>query len=293
MPNDTQSFQELSYNAQKEHWIRDASTPERLKIHQGWFREDTVDFWRHERMSEAVFECLVGARSDRWLTVGDGRYGLDAIRMVRRGFSDVTASDLSDHLLQISLQAGALQKISAENAERLSFTDRSFDYVLCKESFHHFPRPMLALYEMLRVACKGIVLIEPQDAYVDMPILSGDHKATYESDGNYVYTLSRREVEKVALGLDLPAVAFKNLYDIFDPALTDELAQESNPNFTAFRARVQDIEARCARMELKHNMLLAVIFVTMPTEQEITRFSALGWSFEKLTRNPYITQAAP
>ena len=292
MSHNTQSFQELSYHAQKEHWIRDAATPERLKVHQGWFREDTVDFWRHERMSEAVFECLVNARADRWLTVGDGRYGLDAIRMVRRGFSDVTASDLSDHLLQVSRQAGALQKISAENAERLSFADRSFDYVLCKEAFHHFPRPMLALYEMLRVACKGIVLIEPQDAYVDMPTLSGEHKATYESDGNYVYTLSRREVEKVALGLDLPAVAFKSIYDIFDPALTDELAQEGNPLFAAFRARVHDIEARCERMELKHNMLLAMIFVAMPGDQEIARFSERGWSFQKLDRNPYISQAA-
>lgn len=288
MAQNNQNFQELSYNAQKEHWIRDAATPERLNVHQGWFREDTVDFWRHERMSEAVYQCLLNARADRWLTVGDGRYGLDAIRMLRRGFSDVTASDLSDHLLQVSLKAGALKKISAENAEKLSFADCSFDYVLCKESFHHFPRPMLALYEMLRVASKGIVLIEPQDAHIDMPTLSGKHAAGYEADGNYVYTLSRREVEKVALGLDLPAVAFKNLYDVFDHNLTDELAQEDNPQFIAFRNRVLDLEERCARMELKHNVLLAVIFITMPTEEEIQQFTKRSWSFEKLDRNPFI-----
>jgi len=44
MANDSANFQDLSYDAQKQHWIRDASTPERLRVHQGWFREDTIDF---------------------------------------------------------------------------------------------------------------------------------------------------------------------------------------------------------------------------------------------------------
>jgi len=244
-------------------------------------------------MSEAVFECLADTRAERWLTVGDGRYGLDAIRMLRRGFGDVTATDLSDHLLKVSHDAGALKKISAENAEHLRFPDRAFDFVLCKEAFHHFPRPMLALYEMLRVACKGVVLIEPQDAYVDLPTLSGAHAAHYEADGNYVYSLSRRELEKVALGLNLPAVAFKNIYDVFDQSLTDEPAHDDNPRFVAFRERVQELEARCERMELKHNMLLAVVFTAMPGEPDIRRFVERGWTFERLQRNPFLTQGTP
>jgi SAM-dependent methyltransferase len=283
-------FQELSYETQTAHWLNDGITPDRLLIHQSWFREDTIDFWRHERMNEAVFKCLIHTQSDRWLTVGDGRYGLDAIRMVRRGFSDVTATDLTDHLLKISFDAGLLKKISAENAEKLSFSDSSFDFVLCKEAFHHFPRPMLALYEMLRVACKGVVFIEPLDQYIDIPILGGKHSAGYEADGNYVYTLSRREVEKAALGLNLPAVAFKNICDTFDPGLTSELALESNPDFISFRNKLIDIEARCEKMELQYNVLMAVIFITMPNESEIKFFTELGWSFEKLDRNPFVKQ---
>jgi SAM-dependent methyltransferase len=286
--DEIKQFQELSYERQTQHWLDDGATPERLLIHQSWFREDTIDFWRHKRMNEAVFKCLIHTQTDRWLTVGDGRSGLDAIRMVRRGFSDVTATDLTDHLLKISFDAGLLKKISAENAEKLSFSDSSFDFVLCKEAFHHFPRPMLALYEMLRVARKGVVLIEPQDAYIDLPILSGKHSAGYESDGNYVYTLSRREVEKVALGLNFPAVAFKNIYDIFDSSLTNEFAAESNPKFIAFLNQVLDSEVRCEKAELKYNILMAVIFMTMPDESEICAFDELGWSFEKLDRNPFI-----
>lgn len=39
--------------------------------------------------------------------------------------------------------------------------DDAFDYVLCKDSYHHMPRPMIALYQMLRVARRAVVLIEP------------------------------------------------------------------------------------------------------------------------------------
>ena len=73
----------------------------------------------------------------------------------------------------------------------------------------------LALYEMIRVSSKAVVLIEPQDGYIDLPIGKGKHLATYEDSGNYVYTLSKRELEKVALGLGLPAVATKNICDVF------------------------------------------------------------------------------
>ncbi len=282
-----QRFHELSYELQRQHWIDDGASPERLRVHESWFREDHIDFWRHERMYEAVFECLSHSKLQPWLTLGDGRYGLDAIRMMRRGFQDVMATDLGDQLLRISFEAGALKKYSAENAEKLSFTDQSFDYVLCKESFHHFPRPMLALYEMLRVARKGVVLIEPQDPYIDFPVMPGKRSAAYESDGNYLYSLSRAELEKVALGLNLPAVAFKNIYDIFRTGLELEPATDSNPVFLSFKEQVRDLEARCEKGESKYNVLMAVIFQEMPEDDTIAVFLERGWTVDKLERNPF------
>lgn len=281
-------FHELSYQRQAQHWVDDGAKLGRLDVHKSWFREDTIDFWRHNRMYEAVFHCLSDSRALKWLTIGDGRYGLDAIRMTRRGFVDVTASDLTDHLLKVSCAAGLLEKISAENAEKLSFADRTFDYILCKESFHHFPRPMLALYEMLRVARKGVLFIEPQDSYIDLPTVGGEHNASYEADGNYVYSMSRRELEKVALGINLPAIAFKNVFDIFRPGLENELAAESNPAFLAFQREVFDIESRCSLREVKYNTLLAVVFIELPTAVEESQFIQRGWTFKKLERNPYI-----
>jgi len=38
---------------------------------------------------------------------------------------------------------------------------KSFDLVLCKEALHHLARPVLGLYEMLRVCRQRAVAIEP------------------------------------------------------------------------------------------------------------------------------------
>ncbi|MCX7986598.1 MAG: class I SAM-dependent methyltransferase, partial [Bacteroidales bacterium] len=62
-------------------------------------------------------------------------------------------------------------KYRKENAEQLSVPDNSYDYVSCREALHHFPRPYLALYEMLRVSKKGIIIIEPIDILAKMPII--------------------------------------------------------------------------------------------------------------------------
>lgn len=262
-------------------WLDDLEKPGRQEIHASWFRTDTIDYWRHERMYEGVFRCLHHTCNDRWLTIGDGRYGLDAIRMTWKGFADVTASDLDCGLLQVSSDAGRLKSFSRQDAERLSYGDKSFDYLLCKEAYHHFKRPMLALYEMVRVAAKGVVLVEPQDPYIDLPVYGRPHQHLFEEDGNYIYTLSRREMEKVALGLGLPAVAFKNICDLTVPEAESQTASAENPVFYDLVRRVSILEERCARGEDKYSMLLAVLFVEVPSEVTVLHFEENGWYLEQ------------
>jgi SAM-dependent methyltransferase len=49
------------------------------------------------------------------------------------------------------------------NGEALPYASRSFDLVLCKEALHHLARPVLGLYEMLRVCRHRAVIVEPWD----------------------------------------------------------------------------------------------------------------------------------
>ena len=52
-------------------------------------------------------------------------------------------TDISSNLLKEAKDIGYISKYKQENAESLSFQDDEFDYVFCKESYHHFPRPMM------------------------------------------------------------------------------------------------------------------------------------------------------
>lgn len=102
-----------------------------------------------------------------WLTVGDGRYGTDGHALMNMGVKNVHCSDISDTSLKIGNAEGFIGDYSAQNAEALEFSDNQFDYVLCKEAFHHFPRPVIALDEMFRVANKAVIVIEPRDVLID------------------------------------------------------------------------------------------------------------------------------
>jgi hypothetical protein len=115
-----------------------------------------------ELNNQTRFAYLLSAASDNviesfplssWLTIGDLRYGSDANFLKRSGAGRVVVSDLSDTRLKIAKDFGFVDEISAENVEKLSFDDNEIeiDFVLCKESFHHFPRSFMGLHEMLNL----------------------------------------------------------------------------------------------------------------------------------------------
>ena len=183
------------------------------KKSETWFLKDTVDYWRHERIRDSILPLIDYFPKSSWLTIGDGRYGTDANYLLGKGLN-VCATDIQDRLLKISNKRGFIGGYSKQNAESLSFRDNQFDFVYCKESYHHFPRPAIAVYEMLRVSRIGIVLQEPKDnllydsvlqiifnklvkiKYRIMGLKKKDNN--FEESGNYVYKLSRRELEKYA-----------------------------------------------------------------------------------------------
>ena len=195
-----------------------------------WFDEGTIDAWRHRRMYQLLDPLFRWFPEANWLTIGDGRFGKDAHYLREKGLK-VLATDISDVLLKEGFQMGYIDKYSKQNAEALTFSDNEFDFVLCKETYHHLPRPMIALYEMLRVAKKGVVLIEPTDTFFYSTFSESlsrllknilktflnktTEKHRYEEVGNYIYTISKREIEKVLLGMNLKIFAYKGLNDYY------------------------------------------------------------------------------
>ena len=291
-------FHDASYRKHERHFERDLSDPERLAIGRSWFDTTTTDYWRHARAYEGAAMFQPDPDS-RWLTVGDGRYGLDAIRLRGIGFRNVLPTDISSTLLERAKQEGRIDNYAVENAEALSFGDETFDYVFCKESYHHFPRPALALYQMLRVARKAVILVEPNDLRAT-PLSRGKHAvknllmgrrhydaSNYEDSGNYIYSISRREVEKVALGMNFPAVASKSLASSYVAGCEFEPGTWRNATYRRIRLRcfMQDVLAVLALHD--RPLLMSVIFKQPPTAAIVEAMSKSGWSLQRLPRNPH------
>lgn len=83
----------------------------------------------------------------------------------------VVGVDISDYALKLAKKnCVSLKNVSLKkgSVEQLPFKDGVFDAVVCKDSFHHFNDPSLAIREMTRVLKKGGVLYL-QDLKRDLP----------------------------------------------------------------------------------------------------------------------------
>jgi len=270
---------------------RNLSDPEVVKLHSYHFQNETdnLDVWRQHRLMEPVLDRMQFARNHSWLTVGDGAYGLEAIRMGRKGFTDVLPTDIDGKLLEVSKTKGLIKEYKVENGEKMSFADDSFDYVLCKDSYHHMPRPLIALYEMIRIARKAVVLIEPQDPWIDDPVMPGPQIAGYESVGNYVYTISKRELVKVSQSLELPVYGFKSIFDYCPPNIEQIPVHPTSPKFIEYMRLIIEGQDRVTKGIEKGGMLFAVLFKTAPTQFELSSFlsGSNGWQLTSFPGNPH------
>lgn len=233
--------------------------------------------------------------NEKWLTVGDFS-GIDAAYIKKKGGYSV-ASDLSLKTLQEDvLPLGLIDECSIQNVEKISFNDNSFDYVCCKEAYHHFPRPAIGFYEMIRVAKKGVIVIEPNDIGISYPILSfvrnilgrintsllktiWKNQYSYEIVGNYVYKISFREFEKMAVGLDLPMIAVKG----FNSAM----GARWQPKYIQFIKRnLNDILCKLTIIPYQH--LSIIVFKELPNLDTIKNLKSSNYRIYSLPKNPYI-----
>ncbi len=286
-----------------------------------WKRRDTADYWRHKRKYENLTPIIKNDKQAKWLTLGDGRFGSDA-RYLEENGADVLASDLNIEILQKANESGYITKFAKVNAEKLQFEENSFDYILCKESYHHFPRPMVALAEMCRVAKKAVVLIEPQDQdiftrtrikkfpakdllwrsvvnFLRVKVLGKspiavvgeiereDFFPCYEEMGNYVYEVSKPEILKVCYGQNFEAVAFKDLNDHYIDGGEVELANNDSAIFRELKSEIEKMDKRCEAGIQNYNYIVVVIFKTLPDDKILQDLVKHGFEYKKLTKNPH------
>jgi Methyltransferase domain len=293
-------FHEISYACHAQGFASYLIEPKRQKIAARWYDLTNADAWCQERAYE-IAHHLGGVPEEKWVTIGDGRFGLDSIRLVAHGANSALATDIDESLLRAAKAQGNLYDYRVENAESLTFADKSFDYAFCKEALLQCPRPALALYEMLRVAKKGVILVEPNDR-INSPLriargfcsrLLGRPKAhvdanAYAEEGNYVFSISAREIEKIALAVNIPQLALKGLNDAYQPGL--EFEDSNSVRGRQMRRKIAFRDMLC-RLGLDTPMfLMAAIFHVPVTRGQRTSMENAGWNFVDLPRNPYIKE---
>ncbi len=262
----------------------------------------TIGKWLQEIFFKSLNPLLVD-KNGTWLTLGDA-YGFDAQYILQAG-NKAIASDLNTDFLAIAKNQQVITDFSVQNAEAMSYPNHAFDYILCKESYHHFPRPYAALYEMVRVAKKGFILMEPQDPILKMPFLLGlmnvistfsdqlskklwKNRFSYEPVGNFVYKIAERELEKFAAGLNLPMVAFKKLNpNFYFEGANETLANKRSVKFLSiyFKKRTRDFLSKMGIIPAQ--VLCAIVFKTMPNDSTLEELKRTGYRIIKIPNNPY------
>jgi hypothetical protein len=296
------NFQEKSHDAQKAHL-------EKLAV-------NSVEDFLYILKNKDCFALQIQYRTlsllspfftikSNWLTIGDYN-GIEANFLKDNG-QNATASDISDSFLTEIHKQGFISEYKIVNVERIPFDDNSFDYVFCREAYHHFPRAYLGLYEMIRVAEKAAILIEPIDILSKMPILLffknifdrfsptfinkiWKNRFSFEPVGNYVFKISEREVEKVAMGIGMSCIAFKGI-NVFNshksyPESREVPLNKKFWNKVIFKLKISDL--LCFLTLIPHNSLCSVLFKNLPDESLVNNLKKNGFKVIFLPKNPYL-----
>lgn len=95
-----------------------------------------------------------------------GGVGGEGSFLANEGFRFVTVSDFSRNSIDLAKQFDPRLDTLLLDAEKMTVPDESFDLVLVQDGLHHLRRPILGLTEMLRVARRAVVVIEPHHGLV-------------------------------------------------------------------------------------------------------------------------------
>jgi SAM-dependent methyltransferase len=134
--------------------------------------------------------------------------GLEGTVLADAGFGRVTVSDLSPAGVEAALTRDPRLQGRVLNAEDTGLPDGSFDVVVVQDGLHHLRRPVGGFTEMLRLARRAALFLEPHDAWSGRRL--GREWETNGPSTNYVFRWSRSLVDDVAksyLGPD----SFENL----------------------------------------------------------------------------------
>lgn len=238
-------------------------------------------FWRNNRGLK-ILNCL--SRNTSWLVIGDGRSEMLSYLLKANGFKRTMPADIMDDCLKIAYRMDLINDYLVLNADKFEIPSERYDYVFCRDIYRITRQPYAMISEMLRVAKRGIVLIGLAEVENTNNI-----SIKYEKDGAFVYNLSIRELIKLAISLNLPAICRYGYNDVYIPNSEIEPAdEEKSPVFRYIKAEISKMDKRVLNGESDYNMLSVALFKKLPDSEEVEKLKRMGINFQELPKNPYM-----
>lgn len=136
---------------------------------QGIVSEGHYVWIRQRRMRLAVDQTLELLDRDPGglsaLTICGGTGG-EASFLADRGFGEVTNSDFSEAALDVATRRDDRLQVRRIDIEANDVADESYDVVMVHDGLHHLTRPVQGLNEMIRMARKAVIVVEPHKSLV-------------------------------------------------------------------------------------------------------------------------------
>lgn len=136
-----------------------------------------------------------------------GANHVEAENLIKFPFKEIILTGITpaDHMTREVMKKDKRVSYKIENMENLSFKNSSFEFVFIKEAIHHVPRPHKAIYEILRVAKKAVIFIEPCETFAGKFLNKLGLTSQYERNqkgnkkyrDNFVYRWNNSEIIKL------------------------------------------------------------------------------------------------
>jgi len=165
--------------------------------YEGNIRHDYFRFLPFRALSCLLKERGVTLSGDRVLIAGCGP-GTD-IHYLRKFYNAVfTGLDISETVVRITQAKNPGAAGVVGDIEQLPFPDGAFDWSFVAATLHHLPHPFVGLHELVRIARKGAIVIEPQDTALCRIATRLGLATEVEETGNYVFRFATRDFQRIS-----------------------------------------------------------------------------------------------
>lgn len=185
-----------------------------------------------------------------------GGVGGEGVFFMNAGFKDVTLSDFSQNSLELANILAPQLKTILLNAESMDVEVDAYDLIVVQDGLHHLPRPSLGFTEMLRIAKKAVMVIEPYDSLVGN--IAGTEWEVHGDAINYVYRWNKKMVEQTVRSYLLREYDSIKVFHLWDHnSVINKLIKKLPKRFRISSAKI--IYSFLSIINSSGNMMIAIV----------------------------------